>query len=863
MKLTVRRILAILLAGTLFKSATLPAAETPNTASPYAETRPNILLICIDDLNDWVGCLHGHPQAKTPNIDSLADRGTLFVSAYCQAPVCQPSRCSMMMSRLPSSTGLYFLNPGIRDSTANKGAFSIPERFAAEGYEVMGAGKLFHSTLNQQIFDQVGMYAKFENVQMGVGPRPTRKINQLHGHPLWDWGAFPQSDEQMPDFQIANWAATQLNQVYDKPFFMAVGFYRPHVPMYVPQKWFDMHPLDKIQLPEVLLDDVSDLSAYARDLTGLRHVAPSHQWVRDSGQWPRAVQSYLASSTFVDLCVGTVIDALNASKYRDNTIVVLFSDHGFHLGEKERWAKRSLWEDAARVPLIFAGPNIVSRAKSKAPVGLIDIFPTLLELAGLANDPQHEGQSLQPLLKNSTARWERPALTTFGPGNHAIRSTRYRYIRYWDGSQELYDHELDPHEWRNLARDPNYATIIERHQKWLPKIETELLGSGSTGHIAYEAAQAAFERRKNADTRGLKFRTQKLHHDLCETCAVGDIDNDQDIDVVAGEYWYSNPDWKQRKFRSIDVLKQGYLADNGDHLFDVNRDGCLDVVSGSFYSTTIHWFENPGSDNVLGANKWKQHELANTESGNNEITMMYDIDGDTCPELFVNSWNTKSPMSIWKFDAAPSQPLKRTTVSPSGNGHGQGFGDINGDGRVDIVFGSGWYEQPNEKPFDRRWKLHSDFELPNCSCPVLVVDLNRDGRNDLVWGNGHDYGLFWDEQLEPLDGSTRWRRHEIDNGFSQAHALAWADLDGDGNRELISGKRFHAHNGRDNGAADPIVMNYYQWNRKSESFIKFSISERTVGTGLQIRTADLNGDRRCDIVVSGKSGTYILWNEGL
>lgn len=484
------RIIAALLCLTICSFST-----TTGFAQQKAKQQPNVILISIDDLNDWVGCLGGHPQALTPNIDRLAARGVLFHNAHCQAPVCQPSRASLMVSRLPSSTGLYFLNPGLQQSDVTKNETTLPEAFAEAGYAVMGAGKLFHHRDNKRVFGSVG---EFGGNFGGFGPRPKEKISQPHGHPLWDWGAYPAKTADMPDYKIANWARQKLEGNFDKPYFLAVGFFRPHVPMYAPQEWFDRHPRNNIQLPILQNDDVNDLSSYARNLTSLKHVAPEHSWVKESGEWPHAVQAYLASITFADHCVGIILDALENRADNQDTIVCLFADHGFHLGEKERWAKRSLWEDGTRVPLIVAGPSI-QPAVCKRPVGLIDIYPTLLSLTGQPSNPKHEGQSLKPLLQNPEREWTRPAITTFGLGNHTARSTRYRYIRYVDGSEELYDHSNDSHEWDNLATpahlkaNPQLKSVIAEHRRWLPKSEKPILGKGSTGHLAYEAAAAAME----------------------------------------------------------------------------------------------------------------------------------------------------------------------------------------------------------------------------------------------------------------------------------------------------------------------------------------------------------------------------------
>lgn len=464
----------LLLCGLIFTGGLIEAAD-----------RPNVLLISIDDLNDWVGCLQGHPQAKTPNIDRLAKLGTLFTNAHCQSPVCNPSRASMMTGRYPHTSGVYFLSPDLKEAPVLHDLKTMPEVFAANGYKTLATGKLFHSR-DKRFFEQY-------QPSGGFGPRPEKKISQPHGHPLWDWGAYPEDDEQMPDLKAAKWAVGQLQQKHDKPFFMGVGFYRPHVPMYAPQKWFDLHPRNTIQLPMVKDDDRSDLSPYAISLTNTNHVSPTHKWVTSAGQWEHAVQAYLASVTFADHCLGLVLDALEASEHSGNTIVVLFSDHGFHLGEKQRWAKRTLWEDGTRVPLIIAGPGQTQNQSSGRPAELIDVFPTVLELAGLPEDAGQEGQSLVPLMNNLDCDWAHPAITSFGKGNFAIRSTHYRFIQYLDGSQELYDLRSDPHEWMNLAADSEFSGIVAQHAKQIPTNQHSVLPGRSTGHDAYAAANELIE----------------------------------------------------------------------------------------------------------------------------------------------------------------------------------------------------------------------------------------------------------------------------------------------------------------------------------------------------------------------------------
>jgi arylsulfatase A-like enzyme len=435
-----------------------------------AADRPNVLFIAIDDLNDWVGCLGGHPNAKTPNIDRLAARGTLFTNANCQAPTCGPSRASFMSGLHAHTTGVYAQPRSLVSLSGDQRFFDghlLTQHFAANGYRTLGGGKIMNGYPINQAFEVVGP-------KSSPGPKSERQ-NYFLPDLKWagtqtDWGAYPDVDTKMPDHKIASWAVEQLGQKHDKPFFLAVGFVRPHVPFYVPQKWFDQFPLDKIVLPDVRSDDLDDVPAISRAMHELPKF-PTMAFLQkdDNKQFRLCVQAYLACSMFVDHQVGRVLDALDKSPHAKNTIVVLFSDHGYHLGEKHRVAKHSLWEEAVRVPLIVSRPGDPTPKRCGRPVGLIDLYPTLLDLCELPEKTSNEGQSLVPLLNDPKADWRFATLTTYARENHTLRSENFRYIRFEDGSEELYDHRSDPNEWKNLAGDADQVVTLTKFRQLIPK----------------------------------------------------------------------------------------------------------------------------------------------------------------------------------------------------------------------------------------------------------------------------------------------------------------------------------------------------------------------------------------------------------
>lgn len=438
----------------------------------HAQERPNVVMIIIDDLNDWVGALQGHPQARTPNIDRLASEGMLFTNAHCQAPICGPSRASLLTGMYPVRTGIYaqLNDEDIRKSSAGATAIFLPDLFERHGYLTMAVGKVFHNGDKAKVFDRYG--GNFDK----YGPTAEQRFRydpkwfpEKRGGTQTDWGAFPADDSLMTDHKSASWAVEQLGRTHDKPFLLTVGFYRPHVPWYVPQRWLDLFPVRDIITPPYDPKDMEDVPSMGRQVSDVP-MMPTTEWMIRTGQWKDAVRAYLASMAFVDAQVGRVLEALDRSSHAGKTVVVLVSDHGYHLGEKNRFAKQALWERDTHVPLIIRQPGVPGGRRCAAPVQLVDIYPTLAGICGLRMEGPLDGHALQPLLKDPGKAWMHPALTFYGPGNIALRDGRYRLIRYEDGSEEFYDLERDPNEWRNLAGAAASAARILELRKHIPMV---------------------------------------------------------------------------------------------------------------------------------------------------------------------------------------------------------------------------------------------------------------------------------------------------------------------------------------------------------------------------------------------------------
>lgn len=423
------------------------------------KNKPNVLFISIDDLNDWVGVLGGHPHARTPNLDRLAARGLLFENAHCAAPSCNPSRTATLTGVHPSQSGVYDNNQRWRPQLPD--AVTLPQLFRRNGWTTLGCGKLFH--VNDSKAWDVFEPELCSRPKDGGGTLPKKKdespVDGLRFGPSRSGRDGVHSDERVAD-QVVKW----LQKKHDRPVFVGCGFFNPHLPWEVPQRYFDRHPLSKLSLPEVPEDDLNDVPAAGRRMA---HVE-LHRKIVKQHAWKRATQAYLAATSFADAQLGRVLEALATGPLAGNTIIVLWSDHGWSLGEKFHWKKKVLWEEATRVPLVLAGRGVPSGAVCRRAVSLLDVFPTLQELCGLPSPPQSlGGTSFAPLVTDPTQPWDHAVLTTEGRGNHAVRTERWRYIQYADGSEELYDRLRDPNEWTNVAR--SHPDTIAALQRWLPR----------------------------------------------------------------------------------------------------------------------------------------------------------------------------------------------------------------------------------------------------------------------------------------------------------------------------------------------------------------------------------------------------------
>jgi arylsulfatase A-like enzyme len=459
-----------------------------------------VLFIAIDDQNDWIGHMGGHPLAKTPNLDRLAARGTTFLNAHCQAPLCNPSRTSLLLGLRPTTTGVYGLSPWFRTLPEWKERVALPQHFENNGYRTLATGKIYHggtggggggkgkggAATGKPEFQITAPYG-------GVGTKPPQKLippTPMGNNPLMDWGVWPpdNDDTQKGDYQVASWAVEQIkNAPKDQPFFLAAGFFLPHVPCYATKKWFDLYPDDDSVLPKILDDDRADTPRFSWYLHWFLP-EPRLKWVRENNQWRNLVRSYLACTSFTDAQVGRLLDALNESGQADNTIVVVWGDHGWHLGEKGITGKNTLWDRGTKVPLIFAGPGVKAGQRCTQPAELLDVYPTLVELCGLPARSDLEGISLTPQLTDAATKRERPAITSHNQGNHGVRSEHWRYIHYADGSEELYDMQADPNEWTNLIGKPEHAAVITEHKKWLPKIDLPPAPNSASRVLTYDPA---------------------------------------------------------------------------------------------------------------------------------------------------------------------------------------------------------------------------------------------------------------------------------------------------------------------------------------------------------------------------------------
>ena len=429
-------------------------AETKQSAEPNRQ--PNILFIAVDDLNHWLTFLGRNPQAKTPNFDRLARMGTAFTNAYCVVPACEPSRCALMGGKRPWVSGCY--KNGHKWKQFQKSGEGLSAQFLKAGYYVAGAGKIYHS-MDYHKDEWTEYMSKQGYSSNGPGVQKMDGYHNDKTHP-------DLKDDDLIDWHSTNYIIDRLSRDSDKPFFLACGLYKPHLPFVAPRKYYEDFPLESIQLPPHRTDDLDDIPPAGRKMAR----NGDHAKFLKSGRWKAAIQSYLATCAYTDMNLGRLLDAYEKSPQRDNTIIVLWTDHGWSLGEKEHWRKFALWEEPTRTPMIWVVPGMTNAdTKCSATVDLLNVYPTLCSLAGIDKPDHVAGYDMTPLLKDPQSDWKYPAITTHGFKNHAVRTATHRLIRYANGDEELYDSVNDPFEYKNLANDPAYDEIKSQLANWLPK----------------------------------------------------------------------------------------------------------------------------------------------------------------------------------------------------------------------------------------------------------------------------------------------------------------------------------------------------------------------------------------------------------
>lgn len=440
--------------------------------------RPNVILITVDDLNRYIGVMDG--LAQTPNMDALAKEGMLFMNAHANYPACNPSRTSFLTGLRPETTG-HVTNAGnFRTHQGNDDLQTLPQFFQSKGYDAIAAGKVFHKQRgNKANPDPESDPQSWNDQWIGhPGTQGKEKYLNTDGYGKWHdgertdylgkfgfWGPIDKPTTHTGDWRAAKYGVDYLKEDHDKPFFMAIGIFRPHSPQLAPQEFFDMYPLDRIPMPELPEDDMDDVPGKGKKNFSSDFV----RLVKEKDQMKLAMQGYLASISFADACIGQLLDALKASQYADNTIVMLVSDHGFQLGHKNRWEKYSLWNMATQIPMIIRYPGMQNAGQvSEKSVSLLDLYPTLVDLAGFKIPKKLEGHSMKPLLENPDFNWEHPAIVTFPkPGSYSVKKDHWDYIRYDNGAEELYDLSTDPNEYTNLARRPEYQAVIDQLKGYL------------------------------------------------------------------------------------------------------------------------------------------------------------------------------------------------------------------------------------------------------------------------------------------------------------------------------------------------------------------------------------------------------------